>query len=74
MDGPAVFERVRRKSLRACKKERSMAFTQLSGREGKRKKEKAVDNLKVAAMYMDVVVTADAMVDAILWSHEISAP
>ena len=56
VNGPAVFERVRRKSLRACKKERSTAFTRLSGREGKRQKEKAVDDLKVAAMYMDVVV------------------
>ena len=42
--------------------------------KAKDRKEKAVDDSKVAAMYMDVVVTADAMVDAILWSHEISAP
>ena len=38
VNGPAVFERARRKSLRASKEERSMAFTQLSGREGKRQK------------------------------------
>ena len=38
VNGPAVFERVR--GLRACKKERSMAFTRLSGREGKVRKEK----------------------------------
>ena len=42
--------------------------------KAKDRKEKAVDDLKVAAMYMDVVVMAHAMVDAILWSHEISAP
>ena len=42
--------------------------------KAKEREEKAVDNLKVAAMYMDVVITADAMVDAILWLHEISAP
>ena len=34
--------------------------------KAKERKEKAVDDLKVAAMYMDVVVTADAMGDAIL--------
>ena len=38
------------------------------------RKEKAVDDLKVAATYTDVVVTVHAMVDAILRSHEISAP
>ena len=42
--------------------------------KAKERKEKAVDNLKIAAIYMDVVVTADAMVDAILWSHEIRTP
>ena len=66
VNGPAVFARVRRKRLRASKDERSTAFTRLSGREGKRQKEKAVDDMKVAAMYRDVVVTADAMGDAIL--------
>ena len=38
------------------------------------RKEKAVDDLKVAAMNTDVVVMAHAMAEAILWSHEISAP
>ena len=66
MDGPAVFKRVRRKSLRACRVKRSTAFTQLSGREGKRQKEKAVDDLKVAAMYTDMVVMAHALAEAIL--------
>ena len=42
--------------------------------KAKGRKVKAIDDLKVAAMYMDVVVMADAMVDAILRSHEISAP
>ena len=42
--------------------------------KAKERKEKAIDDLKVTSMYMDVVVMADAMVDAILWSHEISAP
>ena len=51
-----------------------MAFTRLSGHEGKDRKEKAVDDLKVAAMYTDVVVMAHAMAEAILWLHEISAP
>ena len=64
----------KKKSKRASKKKRSTAFTQLSGREGKRQKRKAVDDLKVAAMHMDVVVMAHAMAEAILWSHEISAP
>ena len=40
VNGPAVFARVRRKSLRACKEERITAFTQLSGCEGKRQKRK----------------------------------
>ena len=74
VNGPAVFARVRRKRLRASKDERSTAFTRLSGREGKRQKRKAVAELKVTVMYIDVVITVDAMVDAILRSHEISAP
>ena len=34
--------------------------------KAKDRKEKVVDDLKVAAMYRDVVVTADAMGDTIL--------
>ena len=42
--------------------------------KAKGRKEKAIDDLKVMAICMDVVIMVDAMVDAILRSHEISAP
>ena len=41
VNGPAVFEKSKKKeSKSASKEERSMAFTLLSGHEGKRKKRK----------------------------------
>ena len=42
--------------------------------KAKGRKEKAIEDLKITAMYMYVVIMADAMADAFLWLHEISAP
>ena len=69
VNGPAVFERVRRKSLRARKRKEARHLLSWVVVKAKGRKEKDVADLKVTAMYMDVVIMADAMVDVMKSAH-----